>query len=87
MSISLREVSYLERWRRTSRVTGHDLRGKCGDESLIVYYRHEVVYLYSDLEGFCLVLEELGYEAGKSESTFPMNTIPMQSSTTRSCRS
>ncbi len=65
-------MSYLERYRAYFEGDGrHDIWLKCADESLIVYDRHEILYLYGDLEGFIGVLEALGYRPGKVRVNFP----------------
>jgi len=65
-------ISYLERYRAFLEGDGrHNLWVKCGDDSLIVYDSHEVIYLYGDLDRFCTVLESLGYSQGEVRIDFP----------------
>ncbi|MDR3692253.1 MAG: hypothetical protein P4L46_22920 [Fimbriimonas sp.] len=65
-------VAYLERYRAYLEGDGrHNLWVKCGDDSLIVYDRHETLYLYGDLDGFIKVLEHVGYGPGEVRVDFP----------------
>ena len=64
--------SYLEHYRAYFEGDGrHDIWVKPDDDSLIVYDRHEILYLYGDLDGFCGVLEKLGYRQGEVRVDFP----------------
>lgn len=57
-------VSYLNRYREYFEGDGrHDIWVKSGDDSLVVYDRHEVLYLYGDLDRFCGVLDNLEYRS------------------------
>lgn len=65
-------VAYLETYRAYLEGDGrHHLWIKCGDNSLIVYDRHETIYLYGDLEEFCGLLDSLGYSEGEVRIDFP----------------
>jgi len=64
-------VTYLERYRAYFEGDGrHHIWVNCGDESLVVYDRHETLFLYGDLEEFSGVLDDLGYSAGEVRIDF-----------------
>ena len=63
---------YLERNRLYFEGDGrHHLWIRCGDGSLIVYDRHEMLYLYGDLNRFSEVLDSMGYSQGRVAVDFP----------------
>ena len=63
--------SFLEQYRKYFEGDGrHDIWIKPDDDSLIVYDRHEILYLYGELDDFCRVLENQGYDEGNVRVDF-----------------
>ena len=64
-------TEYFENYRRYFEGDGrHHIWVRCGDESLIVYDKHEILYLYGAVDLFRETLESLGYTEGEVRIDF-----------------